>query len=253
MIQSNIFFWILLFLIIIIILFLCSLYNPKNTIPLKIFQTWYTKDLPPDMRNTVNKLKEQNPEFQHYLFDDKDCRNYIMKHFNDDVLFSYDNLIPGAFKADLWRYCVMYIEGGIYLDIKYYCEDGFSLKELTNDEYLVKDRDDFFENGSGIYNALLVSLQGNEIYKKLIENIIKNVKERYKGFNQLYVTGPGLFGKYYNSKNCKLYFDGNCICRNNGQVILRKYDSYDNDRYANNRKSYYYLWLTNNIYKDTLN
>ena len=234
----------------IILLFLYLQYNnSKKRIPLKIFQTWYTKNLSPDMRNTVNKLKEQNPEFHHYLFDDNDCRNYIIKHFNDDVLFSYDNLIPGAFKADLWRYCVMYIEGGIYLDIKYYCEDGFSLKELTNDEYLVKDRDSYFENGSGIYNALLVSLPGNKIYKKLIEKIIENVKEKKKGFNPLYVTGPGLFGQYYNSKNCNLVYDGNCICRKNGKVILRKYDSYDNDRYSNNRKSYDYDWRINNIFK----
>jgi hypothetical protein len=82
-----------------------------------------------------------------------------------------------------------------------------------------------------------------------INTYIENVKEKKRGFNPLYVTGPGLFGQYYNSKNCNLVYDGNCIYRKNGKVILRKYDSYDNDRYSNNRKSYDYDWRINNIFK----
>ena len=31
-----------------------------------------------------------------------------------ETLWCFDRLIPGAFKADLWRYCVMYITGGIF-------------------------------------------------------------------------------------------------------------------------------------------
>lgn len=30
---------------------------------------------------------------------------------------AYDALIPGAFKADLFRYCVLFIYGGVYADI----------------------------------------------------------------------------------------------------------------------------------------
>ena len=77
-------------------------------IPLNIFQTWKTKELPPKMQEIVNKLKKQNPEFKHYLFDDNDCRNFIKKHFNKDVLQAFDNLIPGAYKADLFRYQILW-------------------------------------------------------------------------------------------------------------------------------------------------
>ena len=35
-----------------------------------------------------------------------------------DVLNAYDSLIPGAYKADLFRYLVLYREGGVYLDCK---------------------------------------------------------------------------------------------------------------------------------------
>ena len=87
-------------------------------IPLNIYQTWHTKDLPPLMRNAVNKIIRMNPRFNYKLFDDNDCRNFIKDNFNEDVLNAFDTLIPGAYKADLWRYCILYKNGGVYLDIK---------------------------------------------------------------------------------------------------------------------------------------
>lgn len=33
------------------------------------------------------------------------------------VLKCYDKLIPNAYKADLWRYSVVYTYGGCYIDI----------------------------------------------------------------------------------------------------------------------------------------
>ena len=63
--------------------------------------------------DTINKI---NPLFTHYVFSDNDRRLFIEQHFDTTVLHAYDSLIPGAYKADLWRYCVLYINGGIYLD-----------------------------------------------------------------------------------------------------------------------------------------
>ena len=40
----------------------------NSIIPLKIYQTWVTKDLPPKMRERVELLKKQNPKFEHFLF-----------------------------------------------------------------------------------------------------------------------------------------------------------------------------------------
>ena len=55
----------------------------------------------------------------YYLYNDADCRAFIRSAFPPDVVAAYDRLIPTAFKADLWRYCVLYKFGGVYLDIKY--------------------------------------------------------------------------------------------------------------------------------------
>ena len=52
-----------------------------------------------------------------HLFDDSSARELLAAHFTDTVLEKYDAL-KGAHRADLWRYCVLYLNGGIYLDIK---------------------------------------------------------------------------------------------------------------------------------------
>ena len=73
-----------------------------------------------------------NPEFQHYIYDDGMCREFIKKNFNREVLHAYDSLEPDAFKADLWRYAILYINGGVYVDIKYRPANSFKLINIID-------------------------------------------------------------------------------------------------------------------------
>ena len=66
--------------------------NYNSIIPLKIYQTWYTKELPVKMKECVELLKSQNPRFEHYLFDDNDCREFIMANFEPNVLDAFEAL-----------------------------------------------------------------------------------------------------------------------------------------------------------------
>ena len=50
------------------------------------------------------------------FYSDQDCRRYIERH-QPSMLEVYDGLIPKAFKADVFRYCVLFVEGGLWLDI----------------------------------------------------------------------------------------------------------------------------------------
>ena len=167
-------------------------------IPLKIYQTWYTTELPDVLQNTVNTLKQQNPEFEFYLYDDNACREYIQQNFDISVLNAFDQLIPGAYKADLFRYCILFIQGGIYLDIKYYGINGFKFISLVDKEYLVQD---IVSSGSGIYNALMICKAGNKILQKAIVQIVENVSIRFYGNSTLDPTGPLLLKKIIENEN----------------------------------------------------
>jgi mannosyltransferase OCH1-like enzyme len=193
----------------------------NSIIPLNLFTCWHTKELPPLMNNNYQELVNINTEFNHFLYDENDCREFIKKHFDNDVFESYNKLIPCSYKSDLWRFCILYIKGGIYLDIKYNCSNGFKFIALTENEYFVKDRPE-----DCVYTALIVCKPNNEILLKCINQIVQNVKNKYYGDNPLYPTGPGLLGKFFTNdeKNkMNLYFRDTTI---NG--ITKEYILYNN-------------------------
>lgn len=200
---------------------------PPPPPPPVIFQTWHTKDLPPLMKKNNELFKEMNPEFQYVLFDDDGCRQFIETHFDQSVLTTYDSLIPGAFKSDLWRYCVLYICGGIYLDIKYSCVGDFRMidlfKEIENDpnkSFIVTETDPKYA-----YTGFLVSQKGNPLYKKCIEQIVENVKNKYYGNSPMAPTGPELFGQLLcnddKSKSILFYYDDYFLKENENEKRLK--------------------------------
>jgi mannosyltransferase OCH1-like enzyme len=227
----------------------------EQIIPLNLFQTWHTLDLPIYMKNAVNKLKMQNPEFTHYLYDDNMCREFIKNNFASDVLYAYDKLKPGAYKADLWRYCVLYIYGGIYLDIKYNCINNFKLINFTDREYWVRDRN-IHTGDYGIYQALLICLPNNEILFKSIYKIVENVKNNFYGSVEggfLMVAGPLLMSNFFSQKEIltfKLnYNDSGTYINYNNTHILKEYDNYRKEQKTCQSKLYYeHMWKSNDIY-----
>lgn len=224
-----------------------NIYN--SVIPLKVFQTWCTKNLPPFMKQCVEDLRLKNPEFEYFLFDDTDRRNFIKDNFDENVVIAYDTLIPPAYKADLWRLCVLYIHGGIYLDIKLTTVNNFKLIELTENEHFVKDRLPPFT----VYNALLVCKAHNPLLLLAINNIVYNVKNKYYGKSALEPTGPIMLGKiiYFNKININVdmhhFIGGGYIVYKDTFVLSTEYKEYKDE---NPRNTYYgTLWQNKKIYK----
>ena len=228
--------------------------NYNSVVPRDIYQTWFTKDLPFKMRERVETLKRQNPRFNHYLYDDNDCREFIKTHFKSDVLEAYDRLIPGAYKADLWRLCILFINGGIYLDIKLNCINGFKLIELTESEHFVLDRPP-----KTIYNALMACKKGNVFLYKCIRKIVENVKTGFYGDSPLHPTGPGLLGSVMLNNGLNINIDilhyegGGLLIYKNRFIISTEYNGYNAERSAlynnNNTQRYDKLWESKTIYK----
>ncbi len=228
----------------------------NNIIPLQLYTCWHTKNLPPLMKENFNFLVESNPKITFHLYDENECREFIKTHFDPDVLCAYDALIPCSYKSDLWRYCVLFINGGIYMDIKYKCVNGFKFISLTEQEYFVRDRPE-----NCVYTALIVALPRNEVLFKCIRQIVANVKNRYYGFDSLEPTGPRLLGKYFTSEDrgkLELYFKDTYVedkldkyyIVKKDRIILTYYDGY-RDEQAKYQKNKYYavLWKEKNIYK----
>ena len=234
--------------------------NTESIVPLDVYQTWHTKNIPFYMKKCIENMKKLNPEFTFHLYDNDDCAEFIKNNFDksDGILDAFNNLIPGAYKADLWRYCVLYKKGGIYLDIKYECKNGFKLIQLADKERYVLERDggNFWKEGQfGIYNAFIISKPSNYVLWKCIKQIVENVKNKNYSVNSLYPTGPGLLGEiYFNNVLNDVYdFDlfyvhpEKIIYKN--IVILQGYPEYRSEQQTTQSVDYHKQWATKKIYK----
>jgi mannosyltransferase OCH1-like enzyme len=203
------------------------------------------------MKQNFEKLIHDNPEFEVNLFDNNDCQEFIKNNFPEIVLNTYNKLIPESYKSDLWRYCVMYINGGIYLDIKFKCINGFKLIALTEKEMWTSDHS--YRN---TLTGLLVLKEKNEIMLKCIYDIVENVKNKFYGNTDLCPTGPGLLGKYFTHKQ-KLEMETNLLVISPQVIgityknifILKYYNEYRNEQEKQSPKLHYsILWNNRNIY-----
>ncbi|QIW98346.1 hypothetical protein AMS68_003864 [Peltaster fructicola] len=101
-------------------------FTKKDTyFPRKIWQTWKVdplgfgeKDL-----NLARTWTAKNPAYRYEVLTDQNDMAYVETHFGPsgfnrlDIVYMYRQLTARIIKADLLRYLVMYVEGGVYTDI----------------------------------------------------------------------------------------------------------------------------------------
>lgn len=141
-------------------------------IPKCIFQTYPKKDKIP--KEIFDNIKEYAPEYKHYIYDDSECEIFLKKYFHDSVLHTFLHLELGPHKADLARYCLLYVYGGIYLDIK--TELIMPVHEIFKESctYTViaytKDH---------IYQGVIASPPREKMYLHLIQHIVNTGNPSY--------------------------------------------------------------------------
>lgn len=214
------------------------------------------------------------PNMRYQFFSHEQRESFIFTYFGNIILNLYKKLIPGAYKADLFRILYLYKYGGLYHDIKsilvnynYFHSFIFSNKSL-----LVKDI------GMGIYNAIMFFKKPkNDILKKvLLGNIldfekiklkqfscgmIQNILSNYYGDSCLDITGPRLLGKFINNKHFKLNnkftYDWKksyiIDIDNNISIMKNCFPSYYNDNQYLNNKHYSILWKQKNVFNSIEN
>jgi mannosyltransferase OCH1-like enzyme len=93
--------------------------------PRKIWQTWKVDPLGFDERDLTcaRTWTSKNPGHRYEVLTDSNDLYYVETHFGPaglnrrDIVDTYRSLTAKIVKADLLRYLVMYVEGGVYADI----------------------------------------------------------------------------------------------------------------------------------------
>jgi mannosyltransferase OCH1-like enzyme len=133
-----------------------------------------------------------NNEYNFYIYDENECSEFMKIYFAGRVFDCYNILVPGAFKADLWRYCILYLYGGVYIDAGLKCNIPFRDIIKNYESVWVKDI-----KNMGIYNAFMYTKPKNPLLLEVINSVCDRVEKRERGKNCLDVTGPYIFGEAF--------------------------------------------------------
>jgi mannosyltransferase OCH1-like enzyme len=153
-------------------------------IPKKIFQLCTDKTkLHKYFIDNIEYIKKLNPDWEHYLLDDKDKEEYLKKNYGPEMLYYYNRINPnyGAARADFFRYLLMYKEGGAYFDIKSAMKYPLSIILYPEDEYILTHW--YYEQQADILNLKLGEYQQWHIICKpqhpylraVINKVINNI------------------------------------------------------------------------------
>jgi hypothetical protein len=169
-------------------------------IPKLIFQTWVKKIVSEEFQKIINTWKDNNKDYKYSLYDNSECDEFIKNNFPNDVYVAYNKIIPGAYKADLWRYCILYKYGGIYADIDTLCIgkiDDFLDEDI---EYAVSI--DFNTNAKegkhNLFNTFIAIIPNSEIMLNCIKRIVYYTQNGIIPESLLDFSGPGLLGRSTN-------------------------------------------------------
>jgi mannosyltransferase OCH1-like enzyme len=175
-------------------------------IPRIIHQTAKTKSLVPALEKAVENARARNPHWEHILYDDADCSEFIRDCCGNDVWHAYNRINPayGAARADFFRYVVTYFRGGVYADIKTDFVRPFAETIRDDDQFIVSS----WDNGPAgthpnfgkhpdlaafhrdeIQQWFIVSAAGHPFLKAAIARVLANI-ETYNRF----LVGTGKIG-----------------------------------------------------------
>lgn len=171
-----------------------------NFIPKKIIQTWSHKELNPDFQAIVDNWKINNPNYEYILFDNNECQHFIEDNFEKVVITTYNSIIPPAYKADLFRYCYLYICGGVYIDIDTLCIGKLDEFLLSNIDLVIPiDLNTNTNEGKyNLFNTFIASIPKHPVLLDCINRIVYNVKNNIIPSGKLDFSGPGILGKSVN-------------------------------------------------------
>lgn len=201
-------------------------FQPTTTIPRKIFQTWKTMNLPVNCKPFQQSILSNNKSFSYNLYDDPMVENFM----KSVPWYEFYKKLPYRIQQiDFFRYCLLYIHGGVYFDIDVECIQSLEPnwkshpvdKITVGEEYKWSYRQfkliyPEFESITGtsfqknrkipfLGNYAFICSEKSKAMKRFIDFLISKYKERSKDLMYrlpmdkfiFYTTGPYILTEYY--------------------------------------------------------
>jgi hypothetical protein len=156
-----------------------------------------------DLQEAHLSWRIRNPAYPIHYFDLHSCRDYIHTYFHPIFLRAFDCIEAYTGKGNLFKYLVVYREGGWYSDWKQVCLvdnllDKLSTPYNNTDGHLTNvtffaaqqiSRKDCYQN------AFYGATPQHPVLSNVIRRTLQNVQSKFYGSNPYETTGVCVFGQ----------------------------------------------------------
>jgi hypothetical protein len=197
----------------------------NRLIPRLIHQTWFEpvdQAKYPNMSRLIESFRQSG--WSYHFYDDETAGQFISTHFPPQVREAYDSILPGAFKADLFRYCVLLIRGGLYADMDIVLEGNMDSVLADDVGFMTAQDEPGSQAGhrSCLWNGLMASTPGHPFLIRTIENVVNNIRNRFTSvdYDDMLCPNPVLSVSHTTDM---LFTCGPCILGASINDVLRRH------------------------------
>jgi mannosyltransferase OCH1-like enzyme len=218
-----------------------------SSIPKIVYQSWISRDMAPKMRANLNKWTSLNDKtYRFVFFDDNEQRDW-MKENCTEYWPAWKALQLPAARADLFRYCILYVDGGVWSDID--VEPILPLSDFIRPEAsaeLIVVQDGGMPGDGFLYNAFLAAVPRHPVLKRSMDIVRGHYKIRLEE-GAVFCTGPHVLWRAVNDTTSGqvqpktfvgldtkhkieyLSFSGETIASSTHELMIAKYGGYLED------------------------
>ena len=217
-----------------------------TSIPRIVYQSWISRTMAPNMKDNLNKWRSMNRKsYEFIFFDDNEQRDW-MKENCTEYWSAWNAIQLPAARADLFRYCILYVNGGVWSDVD--IVPLHPLNDFINHDSpaeLIVVHDGGMPGDEFLYNAFLAAVPRHPVLKRAMDIVKEHHKLRFEE-GAVMVTGPHVLWRALNDtigqvqpKTYKgfdkeqmieyLSFSGEKIVSSTQELMYAKYDGYLED------------------------
>tara|TARA_B100000900_G_C20495102_1_gene681246 strand:- start:296 stop:1114 length:819 start_codon:yes stop_codon:yes gene_type:complete len=115
---------------------------PKQKISPIVHQTWINQKFGKNHARSINSFRKINQNLSFKIYTDKDISNYMNSHWSKHKIYKiFCNSLIGPLKTDIFRYCILYEQGGYYFDISRGCSIPLTQLHKKNTRFILTYED----------------------------------------------------------------------------------------------------------------
>jgi len=160
---------------------------------------------PPNLKKNLNKWRDLNPSYNFKYYDDEELHEWMETKTNKLIHSFFLKLNSGAGKADLFRICHLFYQGGIWVDADL---PAFDINQQKNDfsQCLFDNKGIIVQNRKcdNPRYTLIASMPNNNLFEELIklinQHILYALKNEKQHITTIHITGPFVLHKLLTAK-----------------------------------------------------